>query len=772
MKKLIFRSQQAPGDIVMLTAAVRDLHRCFPGQFVTDVRTPCPGLWEHSPYLTRLDEEQPDVEVIDCQYPLIQRSNTQPWHFIFGFIEFLNERLGLHIQPTNFKGDIHFSIEEMRWMSQVHEITGEDTPFWVIVAGGKADGTTKWWSTERWQKVVDHFRGKILFVQVGDLEHHHPKLKGALDLRGKTNLRQLVRLVYHAQGVVCPVTSLMHLAAAVPAKRGMPKNRACVVVAGGREPPHWEAYPHHQFIHTNGQLLCCDNGGCWKSRTVPLGDGAEQDLPINLCTQPIELNPGKPKAGNGAALPNGTKNPGIENATRWLPRCMNMISADEVIRRVAGYFAGGALHYMKPEQWERTERARRRYNRYGTLGIKIETLAANGKHSHGTAEPPKGTEAEVAVWHRMQFEAAAARKPRYPSKRFRGRGIVICGGGMKYFPCAWVCINMLRRAGCTLPIELWHLGAAEMTPRMRSLVEPLGVQCVDAFETRKQHPVRILKGWELKCYAIIHSRFAELILLDADNVPLRDPAFLLDTPEFRNTGALFWPDLGRLSSDRSIWQICGVEYRDEAEFESGQIVIDKRRCWRALQLSMHMNEYSDFFYRHIHGDKETFHMAWRKLHQKFTLPSKRPQCIPGTLCQHDLNGNRLFQHRGKKWSINDRAPTLGFIYEAKCFELLDDLARRWPEARNIDPSAKIAASRKITPRLVLRAPIDASTLRLLRAPRAARVLHGFPRLAWPDGPRLNRKWHDKKSSGISPLSLYHSRLPTLMRRRKSKANFA
>ena len=36
-----------------------------------------------------------------------------------------------------------------------------------------------------------------------------------LDLRGKTDLRQLIRLVYHAQGVLCPVTLAMHLAAAV-----------------------------------------------------------------------------------------------------------------------------------------------------------------------------------------------------------------------------------------------------------------------------------------------------------------------------------------------------------------------------------------------------------------------------------------------------------------------------------------------------------------------------------------------------------------------------
>ena len=51
--------------------------------------------------------------------------------------------------------------------------------------------------------------------------------------------------------------------------------------------------------------------------------------------------------------------------------------------------------------------------------------------------------------------------PSYPD-RFDGRGIVIPGGGMRYFTCAWVCIRMLRSLGCTLPIELWHCGPEEM----------------------------------------------------------------------------------------------------------------------------------------------------------------------------------------------------------------------------------------------------------------------------------------------------------------------
>jgi hypothetical protein len=47
MRKLILRSSQSPGDILMLTAAVRDLHAAYPGQFQTDVRTSADAIWEN-----------------------------------------------------------------------------------------------------------------------------------------------------------------------------------------------------------------------------------------------------------------------------------------------------------------------------------------------------------------------------------------------------------------------------------------------------------------------------------------------------------------------------------------------------------------------------------------------------------------------------------------------------------------------------------------------------------------------------------------------------
>src|SRR5262249_22465014 len=147
LRKLILKCGLSPGDIVMMSAAVRDLHRTHPGQFLTDVRTACPDLWENNPHITPLHEGSPGVEEIACSYPLIDRSNEAPYHSLHGFIAFLNERLGITYGPTAFKGDIHLSEQEKAWYSQVHEVTGEDTPFWMVAAGGKYDVSIKWWST-------------------------------------------------------------------------------------------------------------------------------------------------------------------------------------------------------------------------------------------------------------------------------------------------------------------------------------------------------------------------------------------------------------------------------------------------------------------------------------------------------------------------------------------------------------------------------------------------------------------------------------------------
>jgi hypothetical protein len=292
--------------------------------------------------------------------------------------------------------------------------------------------------------------------------------------------------------------------------------------------------------------------------------------------------------------------------------------------------------------------------------------------------------------------------PPYPAT-FSGRGIVICAGGVRYLTCAWVLINVLRRLGCTLPIEVWYLGKEEGDPCWIALAEPLGVRCVDAREVSLNLPIPHprLDGWESKAFAILHCPFEEVLLLDADNVPVVDPTFLFDTSEYRACGAVFWPDFNRMGPEHAAWRVFGVPYRDEWEQESGQIVIDKRRGWPALCLCDWYNRHSDFYYRHVYGDKDTFRFAWNRVGIPFAMAGRIGQ-LPYTICQGDFQRHLLFQHRvGDKWSLRGNRRIPGFQREATCVGFVRALSVAWtPLAGTLRMHAR--AGNAVASRLVRR----------------------------------------------------------------------
>ena len=280
--------------------------------------------------------------------------------------------------------------------------------------------------------------------------------------------------------------------------------------------------------------------------------------------------------------------------------------------------------------------------------------------------------------HQLLARDFLANLPECPN-HFHGRGIVICAGGIRLFTNAWVCIKILREHGCDLPIQLWYLGEGEMDQAMREIVAEHNVECVDARAIGAIESTRKLNGWELKPFAMLHCPFHEVMLLDADNVPTENPEYLFETDLFQQHGAIFWPDYGRLEPFRQIWNACEVEYVDEPEFESGQILVDKTRCWEALNLTSHYNQHSDFYYLHIHGDKETFHLAFRRVEKSYAMPDRGIYSLDATMCQHDFEGKRIFQHRNMdKWRLDGTNRQIdGFLHEDTCREYLAELRTKW-----------------------------------------------------------------------------------------------
>lgn len=293
-KKLILNCPLCPGDILTLTVALESLHATYPDQYLTDMRTSCPAIWENNPHVTRIDDQDPEATQVAMEYPSVNHSNQRPVTFIEGYTEFLGQFLNRPLRAIVNRPQLYLSDEERLWMNQVceHFTGGRDIPYWVVNAGVKGDYTAKQWPVESFQEVIDATRGRVQWVQMGEANHDHPQLTGVIDLRGKTDLRQLIRLVYHARGGLGPVTLLQHLCAAW--------KKPYICLLGGRESVPWVQYPHQHTLHTLGMLPCCSNGACWKSRVVKLNDNSPNDE--SLCDLPV-LGLSRPVAKCMAMIP-------------------------------------------------------------------------------------------------------------------------------------------------------------------------------------------------------------------------------------------------------------------------------------------------------------------------------------------------------------------------------------------------------------------------------------------------------------------------------------
>jgi ADP-heptose:LPS heptosyltransferase len=324
---------QAPGDIIVLSAALRDMHISHPDLFAPEVWVSggAEQVYWHNPSIAMIHgkkAKQAGAQTVNAGYSAaIKRSNQDKKHFIWGFIEDLNKKLSTQIRLSEFRPAIYMSDEEK-------STRPFKDPYWVFLSGGKKDFKTKIWDQVYWQQVIDATKDRVNWVQCGGGSSNHimhqPKNGIYANMIAKTSCREFLRLIYHAEGVVCVITMAMHAAAAF--------NKPCIVVAGGREPWWWEAYNHenrivnmrladprwappqdddfvpHKFLHSIGQLECCHSHGCWKKHVV----GKR-----NACRFPVNQN--------GATI----------------PRCKAEITPDMVVAAIDEYLDAGLARRAK-----------------------------------------------------------------------------------------------------------------------------------------------------------------------------------------------------------------------------------------------------------------------------------------------------------------------------------------------------------------------------------------------------------------------------------------
>lgn len=321
-RKFVLEHTRSPGDIIVMTACIRDIKRAYPDAQLY-VATSAKDTWKHNPYVLPLPakvkgkQRFKGMTHLTLDYgPGIREQNYKTVHFLQYFHNDFEKKTGLQVPVTFPTPDLHLSAEE----KATSLVSGR---YWIVNAGGKSDYTTKVWHQTSFQKSINRLREHGLkFVQIGstDRGHWHPPMDGVLNLVGKTNLRDVYRLIHHADGVICGITMAMHAAAAL--------QRPCVVLGGGREAWWWEAYVRenvglicpekltvpHRYLHTMGQLDCCRHHGCWRNKTVPL-----DKVDKSICKYPISRQ--------GVAA----------------PKCMELITPEHVELAALSYYYDGTL---------------------------------------------------------------------------------------------------------------------------------------------------------------------------------------------------------------------------------------------------------------------------------------------------------------------------------------------------------------------------------------------------------------------------------------------
>ncbi len=239
------------------------------------------------------------------------------------------------------------------------------------------------------------------------------------------------------------------------------------------------------------------------------------------------------------------------------------------------------------------------------------------------------------------------------------RGIVTLAGGPVYATNAYINCRMLRNMGCTLPIEWCYLGA-ELSLAWIELIERTipNVQLIDLGGTKLNNRKKG-GGWQAKVEAVLQSEFDELLFLDADSFPLRDPTPLFDHRLFQEFDCILWPDIHTFNADQQaiIQEKHGVEVNGR-QIESGQMMFRKEACITGLEKTRAINRNWREVYRYLHGDKDTFLIGALQAGVNYMVNPHVVQrcCKRKHLMQMDLDGKRMFCHlTGKKWELNSPA---------------------------------------------------------------------------------------------------------------------
>jgi alpha 1,2-mannosyltransferase len=272
---------------------------------------------------------------------------------------------------------------------------------------------------------------------------------------------------------------------------------------------------------------------------------------------------------------------------------------------------------------------------------------------------------EIAAYLYSKQEEHEKMNSEIPAARVRegGRGIVLSAGDHDAVIRAQTNIRLLRSYNCTLPVEIFHF-ASELSAEDKNLLSALSKLELSDGHGDMNVTIRVVegieksKGWkafEIKGAAIQQCSYDEILYLDTDSYPLRNPETLFESKYWKETGLFLYPDYTKSHPTNPLWRLLGQQCRNEYEGESGQILISRSRHQDVLWLVEYFALHHWDFYGFMGGDRDSFRAAALLLGKKWNGPGRlnaaagvvlkdNPRGGGHTMLQADPDGRWMFVH--------------------------------------------------------------------------------------------------------------------------------
>jgi len=215
------------------------------------------------------------------------------------------------------------------------------------------------------------------------------------------------------------------------------------------------------------------------------------------------------------------------------------------------------------------------------------------------------------------------------------KGIVICTGN-QHFDEALVALKSLQILENELPIEVVYSTSDDLSLNNQKILKTnfSNVRLVDLSLIAFNDSYLKLRGWEAKPFAVLASRFEQVLLMDADVLFFEKPSILFKNKYFNQTGTLFFYDRLKLKGHTIEWirtfSLNNSQPLPKRTQESGVVLIDKSRVLFGLLSICKLNDYHErrrVTYRYLYGDKDTWWLGLHILNIPYSFFSTMPAAI-------------------------------------------------------------------------------------------------------------------------------------------------